>query len=180
MILSRCSLALLLILIATTLAARAEVKNAASDGFLVSYAQRVDAPPARVYAALAMIDRWWDGEHSYSGSAANLSLQTQAGACFCERWAEGTVEHGRVVLAIRDRTLRLQTALGPLQGRAVTGVLTFELKPDETGTQLAMTYLVNGTGASALDKSAPAVDRVLGEQFARLARFVETGKAAAQ
>jgi hypothetical protein len=41
-----------------------------------------------------------------------------------------------------------------------------------------MTYVVNGSSASALDKSAPAVDDVLGEQFARLARFIETGRAA--
>jgi uncharacterized protein YndB with AHSA1/START domain len=180
MTIPRYRLALFLALLATVIAARAEVKSAASDGFLISYAKRVDAPPAKVYSALALIDRWWNGEHSYSGSAANLSLQLQAGACFCERWSEGSVEHGRVILAMRDQMLRLQTALGPLQGRAVTGVLTFQLQPAETGTQLTMTYLVSGTSASALEKSAPAVDGVLGEQFARLVRLVETGKAAAQ
>jgi len=177
---SRLRLPLLLALIAAAPAAHAEVKSAASDGFLLSYTKRVDAPPANVYAALATIDRWWDGDHTYSGSAANLSLQPQAGGCFCERWSDGSVEHGRVIMAIRDQTLRLQTALGPLQGRAVTGVLTFQLKPDEKGTQLTMTYLVSGTNTSALEKSAPAVDGVLGEQFARLARLIETGKAAAQ
>jgi uncharacterized protein YndB with AHSA1/START domain len=177
---SRYRLPLLLALIATAAAAYAEVKSAASDGFLVSYTKRLDAPPANVYAALATIERWWDGDHTYSGSAANLSLQPQAGGCFCERWGDGSVEHGRVIMALRDQTLRLQAALGPLQGRAVTGVLTFQLKPDEKGTQLTMTYLVSGTSASALDKSAPAVDGVLGTQFSRLTRLIETGKAAAQ
>ena len=173
-------LCLFLVLLAAAATAEAEIKSAAADSFLVSYSQRVDAPPAKVYAALAMVDRWWDGGHSYSGNAANFSLQAQAGACFCERWNEGSVEHGRVVMAIRDQTLRLQTALGPLQGRAVTGALTFQLKPAETGTELTMTYLVNGAGGSALDKSAPAVDRVLGDMFARLVRFAETGKADAK
>lgn len=72
----------------------------------------------------------------------------------------------------------MQTALGPLQGRAVNGVLTFQLKPEDKGaaTTLSMTYVVNGASASALDKSAPAVDGVLGNQFARLVRFIETGK----
>jgi hypothetical protein len=68
--------------------------------------------------------------------------------------------------------------LGPLQPRAVTGVLTFQLKPEANATIMTLSYVVNGTAASALDKLAPAVDEVLGQQLARLTRFVETGKAA--
>jgi hypothetical protein len=86
-------------------------------------------------------------------------------------------------MAQRDELLRLQTALGPLQALAVTGVLTFQLKPDDNGgaaaTMLTLTYVVNGAGSSALDKIAPAVNDVLGEQFSRLVRFIETGKATA-
>jgi hypothetical protein len=63
-----------------------------------------------------------------------------------------------------------------LQSKAVTGVLTFQLARDGNTTVLTLTYRVNGASASALDKDAPAVDRVLGEQFARLTRLVETGK----
>jgi len=81
---------------------------------------------------------------------------------------------------MRDRMLRVQTALGPLQGKAVTGVLTFQLKPEEKATVLTLSYRVSGAAASALDKDVQAVDKVLGEQFTRLVRFVETGKAAAQ
>ena len=161
-------------------AAYAEIKTAAPDTFLLSYSNRFDAPPATVYAALGLIDRWWDNEHTYSGSAANLTMQLRAGACFCEGWSSGTVEHGRVVMAIPGQIVRIESALGPLQGRAVNGVLTFVLKPDGTGTQLTMTYLVNGANNSALDKSAPPVDEVLGEQFARLGRLIETGNAAAK
>ena len=173
-------LSLFLVLLAAAAAAHAEVKNAAADTFLLSYSKRFDAPLATVYAALGMIDRWWDDEHTYSGSAANLTLQLRAGACFCEGWSGGTVEHGRVVMAMPGQILRIQTALGPLQGRAVTGVMTFQLKPDGTGTQLTLTYLVNGASNSALDKSATPVDGVLGEQFARLGRLIETGKAEAK
>src|SRR5690348_2391959 len=135
-------------------------------------------------AALASIDRWWNGQHSYSGNAANLSLKAEAGGCFCERWTDGEVEHGRVVMAMRDQVLRLQASLGPLQGRAVNGVLTLQLTPDDASggraTLVSLTYTVNGSSASALDKVAPAVDGVLGEQLERLARYIETGKAAAQ
>jgi len=159
---------------------RAEVKSATADGFVIVHSRRVAAEPSKVYAALPAIDRWWNAEHSYSGNAANLSLKAEAGACFCERWRDGEVEHGRVVMALRDQVLRLQASLGPLQSRAVNGVLTFQLKADDASggkaTLLTLTYVVNGASASALDKSAPAVDGVLGEQFDRLARFIETGK----
>jgi uncharacterized protein YndB with AHSA1/START domain len=174
---------LILVLAVAAGSVRAEVKAASSDGFALVYSERITATPASVYAALPAIDRWWDGGHTWSGDAANLSLKAEAGSCFCERWKDGSVEHGRVVMAMSDKLLRLQTALGPLQARAVTGVLTFQLRPDEkdgaTATVLTLTYVVNGAGSSALDKSAPAVNEVLGEQFARLVRFIQTGKATA-
>jgi uncharacterized protein YndB with AHSA1/START domain len=176
--------ALLMLMLALAAASvRAEVKAASSDGFVIVYNQRIAAAPASVYAALSAIDRWWNASHTWSGDAANLSLKAEAGSCFCERWKDGSVEHGRVVMAMPDKLLRLQAALGPLQAQAVTGVLTFQLKPDEKGgaaaTLLTLTYVVNGAGSSALDKTAPAVNDVLGEQLARLVRFIETGKAAA-
>jgi uncharacterized protein YndB with AHSA1/START domain len=175
-----------LLMLAVALAAptvRAEVKAASGDSFVIAYSQRIEVAPARAYAALPAIDRWWSSGHTWSGDAANLSLKAEAGSCFCERWTDGTVEHGRVIMAKRDQLLRLQTALGPLQAMAVTGVLTFQLKPDDKGgaaaTVLTLTYVVNGAGSSALDKLAPAVNDVLGEQFSRLVRFIETGKATA-
>jgi uncharacterized protein YndB with AHSA1/START domain len=175
--------ALLLLLTAASPVASGEIKSVSSDGFVLAYSQRIDAAATKVFAALSSIDRWWNSDHTYSGDAANLSLTAEAGSCFCERWKDGAVEHGRVIMVMRDRLLRVQAALGPLQSRALNGILTFQLKPDEQAgdraTLLTMTYVVNGSSVSALDKSAPAVNDVLGEQFARLARFIETGKAAA-
>lgn len=171
---------LILVMVAAAWSARADIQAASSDGFVISYSQRIDAAPASVYAALPAVDRWWTSEHTWSGDAANLSLKAEAGACFCERWKDGSVEHGRVVMALRDQTLRLQTALGPLQGKALNGVLTFQLVADAKGgaaaTVLTMIYVVNGASASALDKIAPPVNEVLGEQFDRLLRFIQTGK----
>jgi len=55
--------------------------------------------------------------------------------------------------------------------------------PDAKGgaaaTVLTMTYVVSGASASALDKIAPPVNEVLGEQFGRLVRFIQTGKPSA-
>ena len=80
----------------------AEIKAASSDGFVIAYRQRVAAAPANVYAALSAIDRWWDSGHTWSGDAANLSLKAEAGSCFCERWWDGSVEHGRVIMAMPE------------------------------------------------------------------------------
>ena len=170
----RTLLALLLAAVAPTV--HADIKAAASDGFLLVHSARIDAGPARIYALLPAIGRWWSSSHTYSGDAANLTLDPQAGGCFCERWKDGAVAHGRVILAMRDQLLRIDTALGPLQSKAVTGVLTFQLVPDGNATVLTLAYRVNGASGSALDKDAPAVDRVLSEQFVRLTRLVETGK----
>ena len=166
----------LLLASAAPLATHAEIKAAANDGFLVVHSGRIDGGPARIYALLPSIGRWWSSSHTYSGNAANLTLEPEAGGCFCERWKDGAVAHGRVILALRDQLLRIDTALGPLQSKAVTGVLSFQLVPDGSATVLTLTYRVNGASGSALDKDAPAVDRVLGEQFARFTRLVETGK----
>ncbi len=177
---SRPLLCLLLILPAT--AARAEVTSSAAHALTVAHKLSTTAPAAAVYRAFGRVDRWWSSQHTFSGSAAHLSLRTEAGACFCERWKDGSVEHGRVVQAERDKLLRLSAALGPLLGLAVTGVLTFHLDPRPAAanqpavTNLIVTYRVSGDPSHGLTSLAGPVDRVIGEQAARLVRFVETGK----
>lgn len=142
--------------------AHAEVSQSAADGFLIVISNPVGATPAKTYAALIQPQHWWNGEHTWSGEAANLSLKPEAGGCFCEHWAEGSAEHGRVVMALPGKLLRLDAALGPLQEFALTGALSFWIKTDEDGaTQLNVEYRVNGAGASDLDAFAPKVDEVL-------------------
>jgi len=156
--------------------AHAEVKQAAADGFVIALSAPVTATPAKIWAALAQPQRWWSSEHTWSGKAANLSLKPEAGACFCERWAGGSVEHGRVVMALPDQLLRLDAALGPLQALALKGALTFRIETGDDGaTRLSLEYRVNGGSASGLDQFAPQVDDVVGAQFTRLLRFVDNG-----
>lgn len=158
--------------------ANAEVKEAAPDHLLIQDSRTVHAPPDKLYAALIDVAKWWNGEHSYSGDASHLSLKAEAGGCFCERWGNQSVEHGRVMWAAPGHLLRLDTALGPLQAMAVQGVLTFTLKPAPDGTALQLEYRVNGSSASGLDKIAPAVNGVLMEQLERLQRYADGGKSA--
>jgi hypothetical protein len=155
--------------------AGAEVKQSAADGFLVAHSLQVSTAPAAVFAALGEVGRWWSSRHSWSGSAANLSLALEAGGCFCERWPEGSAEHARVVFARKDRELRLRGALGPLLAMGLDGLLSFELAPAEGGTRLEVSYRISGDGLHDLAPIAPAVDGVIGEQAGRLKRFLETG-----
>lgn len=156
--------------------ARAEIADASADHFLVGFAAEVAAPPAKVHAALVKVGAWWSSAHTWSGAATNLSLDARAGGCFCERWAEGSAEHGRVLKAIGERELHVATALGPLQDMAVNGVLSFRLEGDDAAsTHLLVDYRVNGVASSGLDQIAPAVDQVLGEQVDRLLRYIDTG-----
>jgi uncharacterized protein YndB with AHSA1/START domain len=168
----------MLISLALALPVQAEVKQAQADSMLLEFNARIAAPPAAAFDSMVHIERWWSSEHTYSGSASNMSLSAEPGGCFCERWKDGAVEHGRVVFVQRDQLLRLVAPLGPLQARALSAVLTFQLTPAEGGTVLAVSYRVNGSSASALDKSAPAVDGVLSEAVQRLKRLIETGKPA--
>src|SRR5687768_18231554 len=65
-----------------------------------------------VWAALLRPAGWWNGEHTYSGNPANLSLDPVAGGCFCEAvpgaggGPAGQVEHMRVIYLAPYSTLR--------------------------------------------------------------------------
>jgi uncharacterized protein YndB with AHSA1/START domain len=156
--------------------AAAATSAVSASGFLVTLQQEIKADPHRVYAALSEVDKWWNPRHTWSGDAANLSLQAQATGCFCERWGGNSAEHGRVVYVARDSVLRLQGALGPLQALAVNGVLTFALTEKDGRTSLQLSYRVSGNDAAGLQELAGPVDGVLAEQLHRLVAYIETGK----
>jgi hypothetical protein len=154
----------------------AATSDVSPTGFVVTAQHDVKATPHRLYEALGEIDKWWNGSHSWSGKAANLSLSRQAGGCFCERWGQNSVEHARVIHAFEERMLRLQGSLGPLQGLAANAVLTFAITPKDGGATLVVTYRVAGGESAGLQQLAAPVDRVIGEQARRLVSYVETGK----
>lgn len=153
-------------------AASAEIAERHEDGFVIRRETTVKTAPDVIYRALGDVAHWWDGAHTWSGSAGNLSLALTPGGCFCERLDGGGVEHGRVLMAWPGRTVRLQAALGPLQAMTTDAILTFEITPDGDGTKLTMTYAVNGRGLGAL---AGPVDGVMSGQFERLARHAAGG-----
>ena len=157
----------------------AGVESATAGGFVLQAEAEVAASPDQVWRRLPHVERWWSGEHTYSGDARRLSLDPRAGGCWCERWGDGqSIEHMHVVLVTEHdgvRTLPLTGGLGPLQELAVNGALTFTVAPLASGAKIAMTYRVSGDPALGLDQMAPLVDSVLWEQFGRFSRYSTTG-----
>lgn len=154
--------------------ALAEVGKVTPSGYLVTIKARIKAAPRAVFAAIQQVGKWWSDEHTYSGAAGHMTLEYRAGGCFCERWNGNSVEHARVLYVARDKALRMEGSLGPLQEMAVNGIMDFKLEPRGDDTALTFTYRVRGADAG-LEKTAAIVDRVLSEQVTRLVRYAETG-----
>lgn len=154
--------------------AQADVGGAAPIGFVVSGEATVKAAPEAVWAALVEPGRWWNSQHSWSGDAANLTLEPRAGGCFCETLpGGGSVEHMRVIYAAPGERLRLSGALGPLQGQALSGTLTIELAAGPEGTHIKWASVVGGFATFEDSEIPAAVDDVIGEQMGRLAALVD-------
>jgi uncharacterized protein YndB with AHSA1/START domain len=153
--------------------AAAEVVSLAGNGFEVRETAHVAVSPDKVYAMLLQPARWWSSEHTFSGNAANLILDARAGGCWCETLpGGGSVEHLRVVYVSPGKTLRLRGALGPFQGLAVDGVMTWSVKSAAGGTDVSLTYAVGGYAAQGFGELSKMTDQVLGEQFERLKKVV--------
>lgn len=159
--------------------ASAAVRSADASSFIVAGSYETKADAATAFAALVEPKRWWSPQHSWSGDANNISLEARAGGCWCERWNGGEAEHARVIFVAKDKQLRVAGAFGPMQAMALNAVLDVQLVPTATGTRIDMTYTVNGSPASNLDKLAPAVDGVLAEQFGRLQSLLDNGSPSA-
>ena len=171
--------------------APAEVTRQSEAGFVAGGELDIAGrSPAQSWAVLLQPALWWNPLHSWSGDAANLSLDARAGGCFCEALPaphgmagdapHGSIEHMRVIAAMPPKLLRMSGALGPLQGEALTGTMTVELKPlAGGGTHPVWSYIVGGYSRLAMADVAPLVDKVLTEQFARLAALAPDAAAPA-
>jgi uncharacterized protein YndB with AHSA1/START domain len=154
--------------------AAAEVISAGQNGFEIRETVHVAAAPDKAYAALLQPARWWSSEHTFSGSAANLTLDARAGGCWCETLPDGgSVEHMRVVNFAPGKVLRLRGALGPLQGLGVEGAMTLSVKAAASGTDITISYAAGGYVKDGLDGLSKVVDHVLGEQIERLRKLID-------
>lgn len=157
----------------------AEVITVTDAGFNIVHSADVAAEPDVVWKRLIAPKFYWSKTHSWSGSSEGFYIDAQAGGCFCELFQEqgtdgktkttGAVEHMRVIFAQPGKVLRMQGALGPLQSEAVLGTLTIAIEPLKAGgSKLSFSYVVGGYMRYKTSEIAPAVDKVLGEQFKSL------------
>lgn len=165
------------ILSALSSPAFADVKATSDTGFNVVHIASVAATPEEIWKRLLAPKDYWNKAHSWSGSSAGFYIDAQANGCFCELFQEkgpdgklktvGSVEHMRVIFAQPGKVLRMQGALGPLQSEAVIGTLTVAIEPSKEAetTKVSFSYVVGGYMRYKVAEIAPAVDKVLGEQF---------------
>ena len=165
---------ILLLLLAAD-GALADVVNATPAGFEVKEAAHVASTPDKAYAVLLTPSHWWNPDHTYSGNAANLTLEAHAGGCWCETLPDGgSVQHMTVTYMAPGKVLRLRGGLGPLGGLPVEGVMTWTLKSAGGGTDISLSYAISGTSAQGFDALSKAVDGVLAEALGRLKKLLES------
>ena len=153
--------------------AAAEVAARSENGFSLVYERPVTASAEAVLEAVGRPAAWWSDAHTYSGSAANLSVDLRPGGCWCEALPGGGVKHAEAVLVWPEqRMVRFDAPFGPLQSIGADAVLTmrWEDGEDGAGRMLKWTFVVHGPGAGAM---ADAIDAVTGEQFGRLAAHLD-------
>lgn len=168
-------LALLCCVLALSAApARAAVESSSPSAFSIKHELVVEATPEVAWQAIGRPGQWWPKDHTWSGDASKLSLELTAGGCFCERWAStgGSAAHGRVLMVRERELLRMDAPLGPLQELGVSAVLTVSLAADgDSRTKAVVTFRVSGDASHGLDKLAPVVDQVVGQQWGNWAAY---------
>ena len=153
--------------------ATAAVVSADAHDFEVRESVHASVPPSEAWAAFLRIAQWWSAEHSYSGNAANLSLDATAGGCFCERVGNGGVEHMRVAVVLPAKRLVMTGPLGPLLYEAANGVMDVRFDASGGGTTVTLDYRASGFVHANGDKLAPVVDKVLEQQLRRYAASIK-------
>jgi hypothetical protein len=159
-------------LLAASAPAAADVVSASPNGFEVRHTVNLVVRPEVAFQAFANVAGWWNPDHTYSGSSANLSLALTPGGCFCERFPKGGgIEHLRVTYVQPGERMLLTGSLGPLLYEATSGVLDVQVKRTGGGSQLTLSYRAAGFYKGGADKLAPIVDQVLAEQMRRYRKF---------
>jgi uncharacterized protein YndB with AHSA1/START domain len=155
----------------------ATVTDSSFYGFTIKHELVIHTSSDSLFTTFTDIGRWWDSDHTYSGKAANMSLEPFAGGCFCEILGNGGGVHHMTVLYVDPgKIIRLEGGLGPLQSMAVNGIMTVTFTKIQEGTKLAITYTVGGYTPGGLSKIALAVDNVLGLQVSRLKELAQQKK----
>jgi hypothetical protein len=169
----RAALIALAALFATAAPAAAEIVERSENGFTLRFTSATEIVPDEIPATLQDLPLWWDGAHSYTGDAANLSLDLSPGGCWCEKMPDGTgFEHGRTV-SVEDGRILFHAPFGPLRGKATRADLTVTWPAVGRAGEPTWVMVVEGPGLGAM---ADAVHGVMEAGFYRWVRYLTYGE----
>lgn len=168
---------IVLIAVLAATPAAAEIVDVAPNGMEIRHQVRIAAPPEKVWAALIDPARWWGSDHTFSGSASNLTLEPRAGGCWCEKLPSGGgVMHMQVAHFAPPQTLVLRGALGPLYNLGADGAMAFTLAANGAETDLTLSFRAGGYVKEGFQKWSGPVDNVLGLQIGNLKKVLEPAR----
>lgn len=178
------NLKLVLIVMATWLSvAHAEVTEVSDSSFTVSHSVNTPASPQQAWNAMTQdIAKWWNGDHSWSGDAANFYVRAELGGCFCERLpgidgqADGGVEHLRIIYIKPGEVIRFDGSLGPFMDMPAQGRMSWVIAPapeGAPGSTITFTYRVHGYLEGGFAGLAPVVDGVVDQQLQGLKALLD-------
>lgn len=156
----------------------AAVLESNASGFAIEEKADIGVAPDKVYAALIHPEKWWNPRHTFSGNAADLSLDAKAGGCLCETLPNGgSVQHLTVVTAMPDKLIVFRGAMGPFQSQGVEGAMTIALTPKNGGTELVLDNNYGGFVKGGMGKWPQAADAMLADLVQHLKYYAENGTA---
>lgn len=161
-------LCLSLLLAVVSLTARADIVSSSESHFVLRHEATSSLTAPELWARLVKPASWWHPDHTYSGSAGNLSLDVTAGGLWREEWDTGSVTHGEVVYVQSGKVLRLNAPFGPLQSLGAYTIWTITIAATETGSSVTFDEVSNGPTTADMTEMAKAVDFVKGEAIRRL------------
>lgn len=157
--------------------ARADVIDSADAGFSLVHEVEIEASRSAVWtAAVDQVGHWWSSDHTITGDARRMSIDSRPLGCFCEMIGDDAgVVHLTVTFVNPTVLLRMTGGLGPLGLLGVDGNMTWEFFDAGDATRVKFSYVVGGYRPGGLDELAGPVDAVVGEALQRLKAFAETG-----
>ena len=163
---------ILIILSLAHFESKSDVVESSAQSFYLKIERLVPTTTEIAYKQFLNVDAWWNGDHTWFGEAAGLYIEPEAGGCFCERNGDQSALHMIVSYINPGKEVRLIGGLGPLQGMAIHGAMSFRFLPvDKTSTSDAATRIVfeyKVMGASGLETLAEIVNTVQTMQLERL------------